>query len=361
MEVPIYFSMMSCCPRRFLLLSLCLFLSCSPQKHENPNYLEINAVPFGPSEDERDDYYDEIKDIQADGEHIFVNTDGSGLFELDQDGRKVQIYGKPGQAPSFLRRIVGSAVAPELVWILDGRARLHCYERGTGDYLYSANLRISSGSFHTIYTRKAAANPLIHHDHRLLLPIFLGGENNTIATLVDEQGQLIQHINDPDFLEIHDRDLPGWRRTIWVHDKGFWYCAYMYRHRILKFDKNFNKMYDVVIRNFATDRYDDWVSDATSMTPFYWDMDHSESSLFLIAQDGVDQIDKNTGRFLRKIVFRYFTDLVHDGELRHWPITFSTFAVKKGGLVILAPNHPRDLKDNLFQASLLDKLDRSDL
>jgi len=289
----------------FFVCALAATMGCSSSRSDNPKYLEIEAFPFGPSEDIRDDFYYAVNGLDTDGDHIFVTTGMTGLLELDQDGNKVQVYGEPGKGPAFLSKVVGSAVSPHLVWILDGRARLHCCERGTGSHLYSSSLEFSKGEFHTIFTRSTASNSLLFVDNHLLLPIYTEGGRNTIALIVDQLGQVTKQIKDPDYHEIHEKDVPGWRRTIWVHDGGFWYYAYMYRHRILTFDGDFEKVYDKGIKNSATDRYDDWVNSGSVSTPFYWDMDQSGSSLYLLARDGVDQVDKDTGAFIRKIVFRY--------------------------------------------------------
>jgi hypothetical protein len=340
-----------------------ILASCSPRGYQSTDYVRIDAHPFGPPEEDRDEFFREIRDIQTDGEAIFLSTNSTGLIELDQDGNKVRVFGEIGQGPAFISRVLGSTVTPDLVWLLDGRAGLHCYERDTGLYLYSARLDIPRGAFLQIYARRAGSNPLVYREHQLLLPIFLGGAENSIAMLVDEQGQLVRHIDDPDYHQINENVMPGWRRTLWTYDGGYWYCVYMYRHRVLKLDENFNKIYDVKVENPSTETFDSWVGDSASIPPYYWDIDHSASSLYVLAQDGVDQIDKDTGRFICKIRFTHITDQIYQGKdvpqiYRGKPLpmltTFTTLGVKKGGLVILSPNFPAELSGNLFQASLDD-------
>jgi len=341
--------------------SILILASCSHRGYESTDHIKIDAYPFGPPEDDREDFFREVRNIQTDGEAIFLCTDSTGLIELDQDGNKIRVFGEIGQGPAFINNVLGSAVTPDLVWLLDGRARLHCYERDTGNYLYSARLDISREAFHRIYTRKVGANALVHHEHQLLLPIFLGGAENSIAMLVDEQGQLVRYIDDPDYQQINEHEIPGWRRTLWVYDGGFWYCAYMFRHRVLKLDKNFNKVYEVKIDNPSTSMFDSWLTNDPSTAPYYWDIDHSGSSLFVLAQDGVDQIDKDTGRFIRKIRFTHSTDQMYQGKLVPMLTTFTTFGIKMGDLVLLAPNFPQELSSNLFQASLQDMPKGSEL
>ncbi|MDJ0840595.1 MAG: hypothetical protein QNK37_29060 [Acidobacteriota bacterium] len=345
----------------WVLLILVLFSAgCGPsEKSTNPFRVIKKAHPFGPPDEYRKEFYRALEDIATDGEHVFLSNFETGLIELDGDGNHVQTYGEPGRGPAFLTKVLGTAVTPDLVWIIDFKQRLLCFERGSGEFLYGLNLDIPQGMFYANFFRHPGTNTMLAVDRNLLLPMRLLVNDHNIATLFDDQGRIVKHIMDPDYKKIMEKDISTWRRTLWAYDDGFWYCAYMHGHRLLKFDADFNKVYDVAIDTPITRRYDGMVQDqissgGNSFAPFFWDMDVFGDYVYLLAQFGIFQVGKVDGAFKRKIEYHYNADRPINGEIIYGPITFSTFAILNTGRVILAPNHPNDMRDDLFQGSIPD-------
>lgn len=343
----------------FLCLIL-LQLGCNTldtQQPQNPLRVVKEAFPFGPPEDQRAYAYRRLRGLDTDGQHVFLSSNESGLIELDGDGRLVQTFAVPGAGPAFAHMTLAAAITDDLVWVLDLKRQLLCFERQTGAFLYRLRLDISPSRFNALLVRGAGSKSLIAVDRTLLLPIGLSEDPKNIATLFDDQGNVVKHIFDPDYVDRHQTGQAQWNRTLWLHNNGFWYCAYMHGHRILKFDEHFNKHLDVPITTPKTQVYDTLATTRTdheTMVPFFWDMDHFGEALYLQHQEGIVQINKNNGAFVKTLDYRYNMDRKIGDEWSYGAVGFSSLAILDNGQVILAPFFPEEIRDDLFQATVLD-------
>ncbi|MDJ0834889.1 MAG: hypothetical protein QNK37_00150 [Acidobacteriota bacterium] len=317
------------------------------------------AYPFGPPEEQREEFYYSLSDIDTDGEHIFLRITETGLIELDPDGRHIRTFGKPGTGPAFLTTAVGQAVTPDLIWIIDFRQRLLCFERNSGEFLYRLHLDVPKGKFSNYLGGSTATNTLVAVDHNLLLPMGLSQDSRNIATLFDDQGTVVKDIMDPDYKRPLGNDIHTWGRTLWAYADGYWYCAYMHDHKLLKFDADFNKVYEVTLNTPDTRWYEDAVNYNISQgnhgfVPYFWDIALFGDHVYLLFQGGIAQFEKATGAFKRNLVYIYMADQLVKDEWKYLSLNFTTFTILRNGQVILATGSPQEFSDDLFQSSILD-------
>lgn len=340
-----------------LLFLLLLLSACGTRETHNHQRIIQDAYTFGLPPDNRDFDWHRVSDLETDGSNLFLVVEMQGIMELDQNGRLIRIFGRPEEGSKRLSRILGQAITPDLVWAMDTRRHLTCFDRKTGELLYDFKMDLPRDRYRRYFAQTAATNSVVGADHQLLFPMGLLKEDpKNIATVFDAQGEPVRHIIDPDYRTILEDDIYTWRRTLWDYHNGYWYCVYMHDCRIAKYDSDFNKIYDVTIRNPNARHYLDSIhahiaNGGDSMSPHYWDMDVFGDSLYLLHQQGVDQFSIEDGRFERTIIFWHEEELMFNGAMEKGGVGFTTFSILDNGQVILAPFDP-NFADQLYQSSI---------
>ncbi len=239
-------------------------------------------------------------------------------MQIAEDGTFIRKIGKKGRGPGEWGYYAPRAIAVKnqsLLVLGPGRKTLFYHE--AGQFIHSFKIKP--------YQIGGAGIPAYSFGftHEEIL-IQAWPATRRLASLYDFSGEHKGYVGKilpvmPEYLKVN----PAMNDTLWVRDKSHYYCLFVHRPILRKYDANHKKVAEFKVAGPEVDRYEEvffknkkdpnW----TYPKPHFTDLKVFGGYLYLMCDGVLYQLDKQTGKVLTRTIFFGTGSLEHLNNKEH--------------------------------------------
>ena len=313
----------------------------------------LTVTPFD-FEDEKvpASFVKDISQLETAGNLLFIRESSDpAILVLDRQGKFLRRIGSRGQGPNELGGTsVSFGVNGRSLWTVAANMKsAHYFENG-------AHLqRISLKSYNRLYLISSTSQALAFSNEHIIFPSY--PNKQVLALAYDYGGDVVKEFP----VVFKDKSIlaknPSINDTLWARDEQRWYCLFKYQPFLITYDHALNELNRFPldgpeIQVISEAFYQHERKKKFDISPlFFSDIKVFGGKVFLMTEQTLYQIDPETGKTLRRMVFVGSGPDFEQVDKVDPRLNFCYFSFWNDGTIILG--HPAMMWDhNLWTTKL---------